>query len=98
MTDDIRRKLYNAVKAELKSRCSNTSYFTFDFFNVWIQAQKDRDKAFRDGTEQGYEKDGVVLYHFFDPVYKSDFYNKNSVGYCEFLAVVCDYNKSLINL
>lgn len=94
----MKNKLYNEIKNELKKRRENTKYFNRDFFNKWIQAQKEREKAMQAGKDESYKKDNITLYHSFDPIYESDLYNKNSGCYCEFLAIVHEYNKRLINL
>lgn len=94
----MKNKLYNEIKNELKKRRENTKYFNREFFNKWIQAQKERKKAIQAGTDESYIKDNITLFHYFDSIYNSDLYIKNGGCYCEFLTVVSDYNEKLINL
>lgn len=79
---------YNRIKNQLKTVCSSTKYFNKDFLKLYKKALETGRKYDKDGTDDGYIKDGVFLRHRFDDIYNSDFYNKNSCAYCEFLAIV----------
>ena len=94
----MKNKLYNEIKNELKKRRENTKYFNREFFNKWIQAIQENEKNIKDGINDSYKSGYITLYHCYDEIYKSDFYNKNGGCYCEFLAVVMDYKKRLLSV
>lgn len=94
------KKYYNIIKAELKRRRENVKYFNLAFFKAYIDAIKAGKAAEDAGTleNEKYKIGLVTLFHYFDPIYTSDFYTKNSGCYCEFLAVVNEYRSRLIEL
>ena len=79
---------FNSIKNELKKACISTKYFTREFFKLYTKALETGRKYDKNGTDDGYIKDGIFLRHRFDSIYASDFYNKNSCAYCEFLGIV----------
>lgn len=79
---------YNRIKNQLKTVCSSTKYFTRDFLKLYTKALEIGRKYDKDGTDDGYIKDGIFLRHRFDDIYNSDFYKLNGCAYCEFLAIV----------
>ena len=79
---------YQAIKTELKRRRENTRYFTRDFYKTFIACRAAAYRAAEKGSPDRYEKDNVILYHSFDPVYNSRFYQDNGGCYCEFLSII----------
>ena len=79
---------FNEVKQELKKRRENVKYFNKAFFNTYIDAIRLRKYNLEHDVNDDYVMDGIRLVHCFDPVYNTDFYNKNSACYCEFLSIV----------
>lgn len=94
----MKNKLYNEIKNELKKRRENVKYFNRDFFNKWIEAVQENEKNIKAGKNDSYKNGCITLYHCYDEIYKSNFYNKNSGCYCEFLAVALDYKKKILNV
>lgn len=94
------KKYYKIIKAELQKRRENVKYFNMDFFKMYIDAIKAGKAAEDAGTleKEKYKNGLITLFHYFDPIYTSDFYTKNSGCYCEFLAVVNEYRTRLIEL
>ena len=80
---------YSAVKNELKKLVSSTRHFTKDFYNVYLKAIETGKRIDEAGKDDKYYKNGILLRHRFDEVYQSEFYNKNSCAYCEFLSIMC---------
>ena len=76
---------YKEMKTLLKKQCSNIKYFTADFYDMFKKAYRDATKAIINGDDKRYRKNGILLNHCYDPVYESEFYNKNSGAYCSFL-------------
>lgn len=81
---------FKECKRRLQDRRENTKYFNRDFFNTFCRCRKDRAAAIKNGIDDSYVLAGVLLFHSWDDVYKSNFYNKNSGCYCEFLSVFCE--------
>lgn len=82
---------YKDIKNELERRSENTRYFTKAFLKTYLQAREARKKAIEENAEDAYiirPEAPITLYKSLDPIYKSDFYSKNSCAYCEFLAIV----------
>ncbi len=79
---------YKAIKTELKRRRENTRYFTRDFYKMFLACRAARYAAAEKGSPDRYEKNGIILYHSYDPVYNSRFYQENSCCYCEFLSII----------
>ena len=94
----MKKNIFLTIKNELKNRRENIKYFNLKFFDIWVDAIKKREKAYQDGTDESYYKNGVKLFKFYDDIYKSDFYNKNSCAYCEFLCVAADFEKKILAL
>lgn len=93
MKKSMKNDLYSIIKQELKTRCRNIRYFNRDFFNTFTAAAKANRENRKSGIDDSYIKDGyITLYHCYDSVYSSDFYNKNSCAYCEFLSVYLEHN------
>lgn len=80
---------YSQVKTELKKRCSNIKYFNKSFYNAYIKALEKTVYNVENEIDDSYYKGIVKLFHSWDAVYNSRFYNDNSCAYCEFLGIVC---------
>lgn len=80
---------YKEIKTELKRRRENTRYFNQAFYKLFREALRNMEKNIEFGVDDSYIRDGVRLFRAYDEIYKSDFYNKNSACYCEFLAIQC---------
>ena len=81
---------YKEIKAELSRTCSSVKYFTEDFYRTFLACVEKRKQCVEAGVDDSYmaENGYVRLYHSYDPVYRSAFYNKNSGTYCEFLSLI----------
>jgi hypothetical protein len=82
---------YKQVKEELKRRCEKTRYFNKAFYNTYCDVKKEMLRKIEDGNEyeqDKYVKDGILLFHTYDPIYNSKFYKRNSCAYCVFLEIV----------
>lgn len=85
---------YEEVKQILAERCSSTKHFTKKFYKEFLEAKAKAEKHWKDGTidevrytinDNGTE---IVLNHCYDNIYASNFYNRNSGAYCEFLSLM----------
>lgn len=85
-------KEYQRIKDELKRRDEKAAFFTRQFFDDWKEAVKTRAAAVKDEIDESYKVGRVTLFHSFDKIYKSDFYNRNSCGYCVFLEIANAWN------
>ena len=87
---------YDAIKNELKRRRENTKYYNKSFYKDYKNASETLEKLRENGklAEDRYEIDGIGYFHSYDKIYASDFYNKNSACYCEFLSIA--YGAKLI--
>ena len=94
----MKKKYYKKIKEELKKRRNNVKYFNYDFFIKWVDAIQEREKTIKAGIDASYVKGYITLYHYYDNIYNSDFYNKNSCAYCEFLEIENNYRNKLIEL
>lgn len=83
------KKDFASIKEELKQRGESTKYFTKAFYNAFADAVKAGKRISEAGGDDSYYVGKVRLYHHYDAIYASDFYNKNSCAYCEFLSIVC---------
>ena len=93
----MKKDIYQTIKQELKTRCRSTRYFNREFLNTFVAAKKARKRIIENGLDDSYIKDGyIILYHSYDPVYNSKFYNDNSGAYCEFLAVFLDMETAIL--
>ena len=79
---------YNQVKTALSKLVKSTKYFNRDFYKRYKKAVQNVSKCLKNGIDDSYEMDGIRLYHSWDDVYSTDFYQKNSCAYCEFLSIV----------
>lgn len=81
---------YNYFKSELKKH-ANTKYFTREFFNDFLKAIQERKKAIANNIDMSYYKvingNNILLYHYYDNIYDSKFYNNNGGAYCYFLQI-----------
>lgn len=82
---------YEKIKEELKKRRENTRYFTKKFYNTFLDCMTLSLNFDATGETEKYKykipEENFYRFRYFDPVYKSDFYNKNSGCYCEFLSI-----------
>lgn len=88
----MKKTLYNdfkEIKKELSSTVSSTKYFNFEFFKTYITCKKSTKNATdEEYNESLYKIDNIIVSHFWDDVYNSNFYVKNACAYCEFLSIV----------
>ena len=80
-------RTYEEYKTILAKRCRNTEHFTEEFLQTFLDAWDNAALAAIHGEDNTYCVDNVLLNHAYDKVYESEFYNKNSCCYCEFLSV-----------
>jgi len=79
------------VKTALKKRGANTRFFNKTWYETFIECiEKGAAVPARLLDNEKYTEGNVTLFRYMIPVYESDFYNKNSTGYCEFLEVYRD--------
>jgi len=82
---------YEIIKAELKKRRENIRYFTKEFYTTFKECYIAGLKARYMDTYKKYlyknENENFFRYTYYNPVYESDFYKKNSCAYCEFLTL-----------
>ena len=82
-------KSYIDCKQELKERRESTKYFNRKFYETFRGAVLMTAWKAKNGVEDMYtDAEGIIRRHSYDEVYKSDFYNKNSGAYCEFLSII----------
>lgn len=81
------KKVYQDIKRILSIQGNNTRYFTFEFFQDFITAYKTRCQNLQNNIDDSYYNNNVLLFHCYDSIYKSKFYNKNVGSYCEFLSI-----------
>ena len=85
--------LLSYFKDNLKASGENTKYFNRDFLTKYICAYNEAGKE--NAPDRFYEKGGILYNGYFDEVYKTDFYNKNSCAYCAFLELWASYKKAM---
>ena len=85
----MKKMTYNDAKAELSARRGNTKYFNRSFWRTYIKTKSLLSIL----SEKGNLDDDTVKNAWRD-VYSTDFYNKNSCAYCEFLCIA--YDKELV--
>lgn len=95
---NMKKKLYNIIKAELKKRRENTRYFNYDFFVKYVNAIQAGEKARKAAIDDSYKDGYITKYRHYDEIYKDRFYNDNGGCYCEFLAVASKYYNRLMAL
>ena len=81
------KKIYSDIKRVLSIQGNNTRYFTFEFFQNFVTAYKQRCNNLKNNIDDSYYNNNVLLFHCYDSIYQSKFYNKNSGSYCEFLSI-----------
>lgn len=79
---------YQQIKEELKNRHESTRYFTKQFYEDYKESIRTQESKNYDREADKYIKDAIIMIHAHDHIYESDFYNKNSTGYCVFLEIV----------
>lgn len=78
------------AKKELARRSANTKYFNKKFFDIYADCYKKAQENDENGIDTFYtDENGILKNAAYNPVFETEFYNKNSCGYCEFLCVVC---------
>lgn len=83
-----KKSLYELCKKELKNRRENVKYFNMDFFNHFCEYKR---LSFLSNNDNSYDlKRGEYIKQF---IFTSDFYNKNSCAYCEFLSIAFMYER-----
>jgi hypothetical protein len=87
---DKTAEAYKAIKAALKANRENVKYFTLAFYKTYMQCRAKADDNNKAGIDDSYIRPGERFkrFHAWDDVYNSDFYNKNSAAYCQFLEFV----------
>lgn len=81
---------YKELKAELSKRRKNIKYFNMDFLTAFVKAQDKKRYNIEHDIDDSYPMEDyphVKLYHCYDDVYNSKFYQENSCAYCEFLCI-----------
>lgn len=78
---------YQEIRNELKRRQNSTTHFTKEFYTDFTAAQKERAACIENGTDDSYKAGNVLLFHSYDRIYSSKFYQLNSASYCEFLSI-----------
>ena len=84
----MENKDYDKVMAELEKKCRTVRYFTKSFYETFVSCREAVKKCNEEGRDDSYMSGNVRLRHSYDPVYRSDFYVKNSCAYCAFLEIV----------
>jgi len=79
---------YKKIKDELTRRHEKTTHFTRRFFDDFNTATKNRAYAIKEGIDESYKRGYITLFHSYDPIYASDFYNRNGGAYCAFLEII----------
>ena len=79
---------YEKVKAELSARRTNIKHFTHKFFNDYVRALQKARYNTEHNIDTSYRVDGIKLFHEFDDIYSSKFYQYNGGCYCTFLQIV----------
>ena len=82
--ESLYKKIYSDIKNILKVQGYNTKYFTYNFFRMFVCSWRKREENI---------KNNILLFHCYDPVYDSKFYNLNSCTYCEFLSIFHSWQK-----
>ena len=85
---------FQRIKAVMKNRKASTKYFTKAFLEAYKTARAKTKSNFENLIDDSYmhENGYVKLFHSYDEVYNSKFYQQNSCGYCEFLEVANELN------
>lgn len=92
----MKKKYFDIIKTELKTRRENTKYFNYKFFVKYLEAIQTGAKNEKAGIDDRY-KDGIITkFHRYDEIYTDNFYIKNGGCYCEFLAIVSEYYNRLL--
>ena len=73
------------VKADIIKQNGNAKHFTKKFYEIYKDAYSRALANFENAIDDSYLVGHVRLFHSYDEVYASKFYNKNSTGYCVFL-------------
>lgn len=81
-------KTYQEIKQELKHRRNSTKHFTKAFFAQYIEALDTIKKNAEKGIDDSYNDNGIYTRHAYDAIRQSEFYNRNSGAYCEFLSIM----------
>ena len=79
---------YEKVKAEILAHRSNAKHFTRKFYADFVGAVKKNKYNREHNIDTSYQVNGITLFHEYDDIYNSKFYNLNSGTYCYFLEVV----------
>ena len=78
---------YQRIKAELKKQCRNIKYFSAAFLATFKNARAKARFNIEHDIDDSYRENDITLYHGYDEIYTSDFYQKNGSGYCSFLEI-----------
>ena len=77
------------AKRELVKRGQNTRYFCKKFFDIYTACYKQATENQEKGVDAFYtDENGVLKNGAYNPIFETDFYNKNSCAYCEFLCII----------
>ena len=87
------KKVFQDIKSILKKQGYNTKYFSLSFFYDFVTAQKTREYNLQNNIDDSYYNNNILLFHCYDPIYNSKFYNKNGGSYCHFLSVFYDWQE-----
>ena len=86
-----KHELYLSIRDELSEKCDSIRHFNRRFLDDYINCLNQRRENLKNGIDDSYRDEKaphVVLYHCWDDVYDSRFYQKNSCAYCEFLSII----------
>ena len=79
---------FQKIKSAIKAQNESTKYFNKTFLETFENARETMARNIEKGVDDSYENNGILLYHSYDKVYASDFYNKNGCAYCIFLEIM----------
>ena len=80
---------YSEVKQELLKLNCSTKHFTKAFYKMFGECVDTMKYNIKNGIDDSYIKNGMILFHAYDDIYRSKFYNLNSCAYCEMLSILC---------
>ena len=84
----MKKDIYLMIKTELEKQSCKTTHFTRQFLKDFIKAQKTIEENIKNNVDDSYISKGYIkLFHSYDNIYTSKFYNLNSSVYCVFLEV-----------
>ena len=83
---------FQKLKQALISCGEKTTHFTKAFVESYKNARAKSKFCIENEIDDSYYSGIVRLYHSWDDVYDSRFYQKNSTAYCKFLEIANEMN------